>query len=164
MKKTNRKTIFISLGIISVLFLFGVSLFYLLSPKETGPPPKLEIESIEYNVGSISMAEGDVNVTYEIENTGEGNLRIDRIWTTCGCTVARLKVGNKTSGEFGMNAIALFWSQIIPPGEKGYLEVVFNPSYHGSGGVGPVTRSVYLQTNDPLNEEVRVLLLADVVP
>ncbi len=161
--KRVKKIVFVSLSVVLIMLAI-TGVFYLFSTRESESrlPSELQLNPIEHNAGTVSMADGDITFIYEIENKGKGNLKIDRIWTTCGCTEARLKVGDRTSKKFGMYDSALFWSQIIEPGEKGYLEVVFDPGFHGSGGTGPVTRAVYLSTNDPLNEEARVLLSVDV--
>ena len=79
------------------------------------------------------------------------------------CTTARLRVGDKTSGEFGMQSNPIFWSQKIAPGETGYLEVTFDPAFHKEQGTGPVVRVVYLLSNDPQNEKAEVRLTANVV-
>ncbi len=64
-----------------MLFFAGILGFLFLSQKETRPP-------LEYNAGNTSIAEGEINVTYEVENTGEGNLKISWIWTTDSITRA----------------------------------------------------------------------------
>lgn len=79
------------------------------------------------------------------------------------CTTAVLKVGDKTSPEFGMHDNAAFWSQNITPGETGYLEVVFDPAFHGPQGVGQALRVIYLTTNDPENKKAEARLIANVV-
>ncbi len=165
-RKKIRKIIFISLPVILITggIIFGL-INYLSREKGENHSgiPKLEISIPEYDASTISMAEGLVKHTYEIKNIGEGNLKIDRIWTSCMCTTARLKVGDKESGEFSMHSKPLFWSFKIVPGETGFLEVTFDPAFHGPQGTGPVVRAVYLSTNDPKNEKVEVRLLADVI-
>ena len=133
------------------------------SPRETQGRAKIEINPLEYDAGTVSMAAGLVKKTYEIKNTGDGDLKIDRIWTSCHCTTARLKVGEKVSSEFGMDGSSPFWSQKIAPGQTGYLEVTFDPAYHGPAGLGPVIRAIYLSTNDPQNKKVEVRLSANVI-
>jgi len=125
--------------------------------------PKIEIVSLEYNAGTVSMADGLVKHTYEIKNTGEGDLKIKSIWTSCMCTTVRLRIGDKLSPEFNMHSNNSLWSEKIAPGETGYLEVVFDPAFHGPGGTGPVARAVYISTNDPDNKDTELLLLADVI-
>ena len=56
-----------------------------------------------------------------------------------------------------------FWSQKIAPGEIGYLEVTFDPAFHGPGGTGSVIRAIYLSTDDPKNKTAEVKLLVNVI-
>lgn len=161
--KKIKKILLISLP---TLFVIGGIVFGIInySPEERHPgTPKIEINPQEYDAGTVSMAAGLVKYTYEIKNTGDGDLNIDKIWTSCHCTTAKLRVGDKTSGEFGMTSNQVFWSQKIAPGETGYLEVVFDPAYHGPRGIGQAVRSVYLSTNDPQNKKAEVRLVANVV-
>jgi len=54
-------------------------------------------------------------------------------------------------------------SQKIPPWETGFLEITFDPAFHGPQGTGPVVRVVYLSTNDPNNKKTEVKLMANVI-
>ncbi len=124
--------------------------------------PKIEVVHLEYNARAVSMADGLVKHTYEIKNIGQDDLKIKRIWTSCMCTTARLRVRDKLSPEFGMHDTSLLWSQKIAVGETGYLEVVFDPAFHGASGTGLITRAVHVSTNDPNNKNIEFLLLANV--
>lgn len=126
--------------------------------------PKIEISPLEYDFGDISIAKGTVKHDYEIKNTGSGDLKIDNIWTSCHCTTAVLKVGDKESPVFGMDGHSFGWSQKIAPGEKGRLEVIFDPAFHGPQGIGAAVREIYLSTNDSQNERASVRLIANVTP
>lgn len=145
--------------------IIGGIIFGLLnySSLESQGAPKVEITQKEYDAGTISMADGVVKYTYEIKNVGDRDLKIDRIWTSCMCTTSILRVGDKESPKFGMHDNPVFWSQKIASGEVGFLEVTFNPAFHGPQGIGPVVRIVYLSTNDAQNKKVEVKLLANVV-
>ena len=162
-RKKIKKTVFILLPIV---LLAGGVIFSLLNyspskPEETQGTPKIEIVEKEYDAGTISMADKVVKHTFEIKNTGYGDLRIDSIWTSCHCTTAKLKVGDKTSLEFGMDRHST--SQKIAPGQTGFLEVTFDPAFHGPQGTGSVVRAVYLSTDDPQNKKVEVRLVANVI-
>ncbi len=124
--------------------------------------PKIEIDPLRYDAGTVSMADGLVKYTYEIENQGDGALKIDRIWTSCMCTTARLRVGDKESPEFGMHTGLTSWFQEIAPGEKGFLDVAFDSTLHGLQGIGENIRAIYLSTNDPQNKKAEVMLRANV--
>lgn len=161
-RKKIKKVIFI---LLPVILIAGGIIFSLLnySPAENQGNPKIEIAQKRYNAGTVSMANGLVKHTYEIKNIGDGDLKIDRIWTSCHCTTARLMVGDKESPKFGMNNNPVFWSQKIAPNETGQLEVIFDPAFHGPQGTGPVVRVVYLSTNDKQNVKAEVRLSANVV-
>lgn len=125
--------------------------------------PEIAIDSFEYDFGTVSMAEGMVKHVFKIRNVGQSDLRINRIWTSCMCTTARLRVNGKTSPEFGMHSASMLWSQKISPRQTAYLDVVFNPAYHGPQGTGAIVRVIYLSTNDPKNGNIKVKLTGNVV-
>lgn len=162
-RKKLRKIMMIS---IPLILLVGGVIFGLMnySPKENQGTPKIEIIPQEYDAGTVSMVAGLVKHTYEIKNNGDGNLKIDRIWTSCMCTTIRLKVGDETSPEFGMHSNPVFWSQKITPGETGFLEVTFDPAFHGVQGVGELVRVVYVSSNDPQNQKTEARMLINVAP
>lgn len=166
-KERNRRVKKLATIIAPVLLAAGgISIFLMNYSPETSNSgqPKIEISEAEYDAGTVSMSQGKISHTYEIKNTGVGDLEIDRIWTSCMCTTAKLKVGEKESGEFGIHSNPLFWSQVIAPGEIGYLEVTFDTAFHGPEGTGEAVRVVYLSTNDPGNEQAEVKLTANVTP
>jgi hypothetical protein len=161
-RKKIKKAVFIFLPI--VLIAGGIMFSWLsYSPLENQGTPKIEIVQKEYDAGTVSMADGVVKHIYEIKNTGDGNLKISRIWTSCMCTTAVLRVGDKESPKFGMHDNPAFWSQTIAPEQAGFLEVEFDPAFHGPQGVGLAVRAVYLSTNDPENKKAEVKLLANVI-
>lgn len=161
-RKKIKKIIFISLPIILII---GGIVFGLInsSKEELGGSPIIEISKKDYDAGTIQMKDGVISHIYEINNIGDGNLKINKIWTSCHCTTAILKVGNRTSPTFGMSGGSSFWMQEIGPGEKGYLEVFFDPAFHGPQGIGQAVRTVYLSTNDSKNKKVKIMLSANVV-
>ncbi len=143
--------------------LISVGLFFGLPYLTEEGKGKIEVNPLEHDAGTVSMAEGLVERTFEIKNNGEGDLKINSIWTSCMCTTARLKVGDKVSPEFGMHSGSIFWSQKIMPGEVAFLEVTFDPAFHGSQGVGQNIRVIYISSDDPQNKKVEVRLITNVV-
>ena len=71
-------------------------------------PTSIEFENDEYNFGTV--VDGDmVKHTFKFTNTGDKNLVLFDVKTTCGCTVPE------------------DWpKQPIPPGESGEVKVIFN--------------------------------------
>jgi hypothetical protein len=151
----------VSLALIAGGIVFGAISY---SPAKTQGAPKMEINPLEYEAGTVSMADGLVNRAYEIKNTGNGDLKIRDIKTSCMCTTALLRVGDIKSPTFGMHDNSTFWSQKIVPGQTGFLEVSFDPAFHGPEGAGQAIRIVSFSTNDPQNEKAEVKLLANVTP
>jgi len=162
-RKKRKKTLFILLPIILIVSGIVFALAGGFSSNAKGSKPRIELSPEEYDAGTISMADGKVKYTYEIQNMGEADLDISRIWTSCMCTTARLRVGGKESEEFGMHSTGGLWSQKIAQGEVGYLEVVFDPAFHGPQRTGEAIRVVYLSTNDPNNKQSQVKLMANVI-
>ncbi len=126
--------------------------------------PKIEIAPLKYDAGVASMADGLVETTFEIKNTGNSDLKITEIKTSCMCTTAVFEVDGRSSPEFGMHSAQLPWSQKIAPGQTGYLDVAFDPAYHSPNGTGDITRIIYISSNDPQNRKIEAKLMVNVIP
>ncbi|MBI2042554.1 MAG: DUF1573 domain-containing protein [Candidatus Nealsonbacteria bacterium] len=125
---------------------------------------QIELSPATIDLGTVSMANGNVKTTYQIKNIGKEALKIDRVWTSCMCTTAVLKLGDKTSPAFGMHDSSSLWSQEIQSGEEALLEVTFDPALHGPEGVGQLTRAIYLSTSDPSHKKAEVRFNINVTP
>jgi hypothetical protein len=79
---------------------------------------------------------------FAVQNTGDADLEIGNLVTSCGCTTANLS------------------TSIIPPGRRADLTVTFDPDFHATEG--RVTRLVWFATNDPSQPWVEVRIDADV--
>jgi hypothetical protein len=87
------------------------------------------------------MAEGDkLEHTFRFNNIGDAPLIIKKVRSSCGCTAALLS------------------ADVIGPGETGEVKTVFD----SSGFSGPVSKTIYLYTNDPVQEIVRFQLSGNV--
>ena len=95
--------------------------------------PRLAVSEEVWDFGTIQ--EGDtVTHVFKLENTGTSELVIRNVRTTCGCTAAMLSSTN------------------IAPGASGDLEVTFN----SKGRPGYNEKSVYIDTNDPQRQHIRL--------
>jgi hypothetical protein len=106
-------------------------------------------ESDNYDFGAISMAKGIVAHQFKVKNIGDGAVVVNKIYTSCMCTIAKLIVGDKQFGPFGMpghGAIPKI-EGVINSNEEAIVEVVFDPAAHGPAGVGRIQRSVILENN-----------------
>lgn len=107
-----------------------------------GNPPRIEFDKTEYDFGLISKSDGIVFTNFVVKNTGESNLIIKKITTSCGCTTAEIS------------------KKIILPGGAAILTVVFDPNFHKEPE-GKFERIVFLETNDPFNPESEVKIFME---
>jgi hypothetical protein len=110
------------------------------APSDT-PVPHLDVPSADYDFGQIYDA-WDVTHTFAVQNTGDADLLIGNLVTSCGCTTAELS------------------SAVVPPGQRADLTVTFDANYHPTNGL--VSRLVWFATNDPTQPWVEVRVIADV--
>ena len=111
---------------------------------------KLTAAEKTYNFGKISMAAGTVRHSFAVKNESGAAVKIKKIFTSCMCTQATLKLGEKTVGPYGMpgHGLAPSVNEEIAAGGEALVEVVFDPAAHGPAGVGRVSRQVTVETDD----------------
>ena len=113
-------------------------LFPILLYAQVGP--KLEV------IGGETIATGDhvrgQQVNYEIKftNTGDQDLKITSVSTSCGCSSA------------------LASSDLIKPGDQGSINFTFNGS-----GFGPVSKNVSISTNETTNNSHVLLVTMNMI-
>lgn len=113
-------------------------------PVDAGTPQaNVDLPLATWEWGTIP-AKPPVVQTFPIQNTGDQPLLITNVVTSCGCTTAHLS------------------SSVIPAGQRADLVVTFDPDFHATSG--PVTRLVWLETNDPDLPVVELRMDANVVP
>jgi hypothetical protein len=122
----------------------------------------LAIESNRYDWGVIDINGGMASYSFPIRNQGETPLKLFNVTTSCMCTTAQLIGDSNQSEKFGMHekSSAIFEVQ---PGETAQLLVEFDPAFHGPSGVGQISRTITLNTNDPGNSQLTFQLSANVV-
>ncbi len=103
-----------------------------------------------FDFGAISMSRGKVKTTFTFKNTSSSSIAISRVYTSCMCTNASLITSSGRVGPFGMPGHGFVPSvdKQIPAGEDAKIEVVFDPAAHGPAGIGPIERSVYVETEN----------------
>lgn len=126
---------------------------------ETNSSAQVKMEETIFDWGKVGIAAGNVEKDFTIENTGSAPLKLFNVKTSCDCTTALISLGAATSPVFGMHTNSNFVTE-VPPGQKAILKVIFDPAYHGPEGVGPVTRQITVQTNDPGRGMLTFLLTA----
>ncbi|MCJ2669095.1 MAG: DUF1573 domain-containing protein [Thermoplasmata archaeon] len=152
----GRKAIYAVVAVIIIVVLVA-SAFVLLPAAEE---PKIGVEPSSYDFGTIPRVLQTVNI--EVRNDGEANLEITRIWTSCMCTSAVLRVGGRNSPVFQGDSQTSWIGETLLPGQHGYLDVTYDPTYIPDSG--SIARAVYIQSNDPDRSEVQVTITAYVTP
>ncbi|MEK7186805.1 MAG: DUF1573 domain-containing protein [Patescibacteria group bacterium] len=104
-----------------------------------------------YDFGKISMAKGLVEKTFEITNSSNQEITLERVTTSCMCTSAYLSTATgDEKGPFGMvghGGTVPKANEVIKAGESRRVRVVFDPNAHGPAGVGIINRVVTLEDN-----------------
>lgn len=107
----------------------------------TGGVPKIEFDKTVYDFGSTSLVQ-QLSGTFIISNTGTAPLAISKPTTSCGCTIAALKIDK------------------LAPGEKTELGFTMNVSMPR----GHAEKIITVPSNDPSNSSARLTIKADIVP
>lgn len=98
-------------------------------PKDQ-PQPDVAVKPANRHLGALGRTEV-VNLNYIVVNSGNKDLVIDNVVTSCGCTTATLS------------------SNVILPGQRADLAVRFDVGFHEMKPGEQVVRVVWLMTNDP---------------
>lgn len=162
----NENKFIIAIVAITLFLLVGV---VLLAGKmsssakvEGSSDAKAEAKSTSYDWGKIGINNGNAEAVFEIKSNGSQPLKLFNIVTSCACTTAQTIVEGKSSPLFDMHSQSTYVTE-VPPGKTAQLKVVFNPLFHGPNGLGPITRTVTIATNDQNNPTLTFNLSADVI-
>jgi len=109
----------------------------------------LSAQEQSFDFGSISMAKGKVSHSFKIKNTGTGPMTINKIYTSCMCTVASLMKDGDEIGPFGMQGMGVTPNikEKLEQGQEAEILVVFDPAAHGPAGVGKISRAVFVENS-----------------
>ncbi len=129
-----RKIVILSFGITAVFLLAGCA----------GKAPQLTVDN-QVDFGDIVNGE-ILTQNLTVRNDGDGELIVEAVSTSCGCTSATLE------------------PMTIPPGGTGMLHLEFDSGAHGPDENGELLRQVFIASNDPDNPETVVEIRANVLP
>jgi len=160
MSKNKSSKFILTLAIIAVVFIaIGALVAYYNSNSSSGDrdgTPIISLAPASIDWGTLSAAQGVVSKEFNVTNNGDADLIIKKISTSCGCTTAILQTAKRSTPKLGMDHGKLpRIEETIVPGETAKLIVTFDPDFHYVRG--PVTRVVYIQSNDPVNQEVEAV-------
>ena len=120
------------------LFVLGVLLASSAAPLMAAPQIQFEKEAQDF--GKIKRGV-PITASYPFKNVGDADLEILNVSSSCGCTSASAK------------------QKKLAPGESSVIEAVFDSTNFS----GPISKSVYVTTNDPARGTLALGLTAEVV-
>lgn len=97
------------------------------------------------NLGQVAYGGGKISKTFEIKNTSDKTVKLRKITTSCMCTTATVKIGDKETNSYGMEMNGDLNPLIdydLPAGGSAFATFVFDPAAHGPQGIGPIDRIV----------------------
>lgn len=127
------------------------------------PKPSIHASETQHDFGDVPPAV--VSYTIAIGNEGSSDLTILNIWTSCGCTSAKLTVNDVTSPVFNTDGDAAFdkgWHAIIRPGESAQLEISYDPTVTTNYYSG--IRTVFVESDDPSQRVLQVQVRVHEIP
>jgi hypothetical protein len=113
----------------------AVSLASLVMVLSAWAAPVVRIDRPEHDFGTILQGE-NVRHVFDFVNNGNAPLTVEKVTSSCGCTAA------------------LASAKVLAPGESGEIQTSFDSARFR----GPVKKTVYLYTNDPVQPMVQLQL------
>lgn len=110
-----------------------------------GGSPNLVLGDTEVDLGEVINGEV-LTLEIPVQNSGNEELVIEAVTTSCGCTSAEVQ------------------PTTIAPGDEGVLHIQYDSGAHGPEANGPVLRQIFIASNDPDQPEAEFRILANVVP
>ena len=126
-----------------------------------------KLDKSHYSFGTISQRNGNVETDYELTNTGNSDIYVKKLYTSCMCTKAQILFsdGSKTAlnGMLGHGPESdLLVGKSIKAQETVKVKAIFDPNAHGPQGVGFIKRNITLETNLKSDPAIQVSFDAEV--
>jgi hypothetical protein len=116
--------------------------------------PQIVLEPQKVDLGNVSTKEGKAETSITLENTGQKDLIVDSLSTSCGCTTVSVVNHGQEGPVFGTGTPPEGWSTTIQPRETAELRIYYDPSFHQDAR-GPMMREIYVSSNDPVDPVVK---------
>ena len=164
--KTAKRAAHLSTGakralISAIIIVIILTAAYLVNA--TRPRAQINADHTYYDFGVVPQIK--TSHTFSFSNVGGGDLTVKRIWTSCGCTSAKLVLNGVESPEFGMPGHGGYtgpWEAKLRPGETASLIVYYDAPSMPDLYVGE--RYVYVDSDDPAQPEFQFTIAVQEVP
>ncbi len=150
------KKVIMGILVFTALIIVGAILFSGNSPQGGASLQKTAGASLQtfetsFDFKDIKYSGGNVERAFKIKNSGTADLTIANLSTSCMCTQVFFQKASIVSPRFGMqgHSSESGWKGVLKQGEEASIVAVFDPTAHGPSGVGPISRLVSFETNDP---------------
>jgi len=153
MKKRTKKYTWITVGTLLGLALIGwvaTAVDSDKTPAAASSLGSLVVAENDYDFGTISMKDGEVEHEFKLTNNGGEPVTIKEVYTSCMCTTAEITdADGKTYGLFGMpgHGLSKKTKVTIAPDQSVVVSAIYDPAAHGPSGVGLADRTIYVETN-----------------
>lgn len=97
------------------------------------------------NLGQVAYGGGIVSKSFDIKNTSGKSIKLRKITTSCMCTTAKVRIGDKETRLFGMEMngdLNPLVDHDLPAGATAQVIFNFDPAAHGPQGIGAVDRVI----------------------
>lgn len=167
MKKKNKNLIAYNIGIIVIA---GIITLVVISKDDNSDSSAYSASALaasesSFDFNTISMNDGDVSHKFELRNEGDEAVKIEKVYTSCMCTVASIiDSSGKKRGRFGMpgHGLPSKTNITVESGDYVIAEAIFDPTAHGPSGVGLAQRSIYIETNSQRSPKIELKFNATV--
>jgi hypothetical protein len=120
----------------NILFLIVALTSNFIFSQEAGP--KIEFESLEIDYGQISKGDSGIRV-FKFTNTGSKPLIIDKVYSSCGCTIPKKP------------------SSPISPGQDDEIQVKYD-----TNRVGPIRKTITVLSNAINSPTISLMITGNV--
>lgn len=154
------KLIFYIIGGFTVLLLVLIAIFSVSEGKQSQTTanltsfsvndkekPEVAVSSAFSDLGNMKVKD-EKSAQFTIVNKGMKPLSLFNVSSSCDCTFGQITIDGIKSPEFNMHSKNP-WIGSVDPGKEATLSVIYRPFIMPVKG--PVTRDVYVSTNDPKN-------------
>lgn len=154
--------------ILFTIFLLGGSIFVLSNGGINAQAinitqnAKVNISEKQFDWGSIQYSGPKATKVFTIKNSGTEPLQLTKVKTSCTCTTAQISIDGNNSPLFSMHAGSP-WVGEVAPGKEAQIEIVFDQTFHGPSGVGPIERYITVETNDANQPNIEFYLKGNVI-
>lgn len=112
--------------------------------------PKAEVLTSLIDIGEMKVDEIK-EVSFQLKNSGAKPLQLLNINSSCNCTFGQIIYKDLTTKQYGMHKQSGYVTDVAP-GDSATVKVIYNPSIMPV--YGPISRDVYVSTNDPENSKL----------